>query len=153
MPATRQAQSRRRIRFPSGEALITVQRVPGEFAEVVYVITANKQVIYARGRSRVIYVGRTEAGLQRLCTSAAIRGGKAFSQKRGIRAIKVWPLTWAQGEDVGTAKILERAFLLRFREIHGQIPILNKQGVRMRERDEFDHFRRIAVDRAISGFS
>jgi hypothetical protein len=117
------------------------------------VITSSKLLPYPSGRSYVVYVGRTEAGLRRLCASAAFRGGRAFREQPGIRAISVWPLTWARGRDVGKAKLLERAFLIRFRALYGDIPILNNQGVRMRERDEFTVFRRQAVDRVIRQFS
>ncbi len=152
MRPTASAPSRMRIHFPGGEPLITVRRPPKQFGEVVYVLTANRLIKYAQERSHVVYVGRSDFGLPRLCASAAIRGRRAFQDERGIRSIHVWPLTWATGRDVGTAKVLERAFLLRFREFHGEIPILNKQGTGMRERDEFDFFRRIAVDRVIRQF-
>jgi len=119
---------------------------------LVYVIVQDRKINYATGRSRVAYIGTTGVGAKRIGLSAAFRAPQVFAQ-RGVEELEVRIVTCQSRTNVRSWTKLERALLLTFREMHGEPPICNVQGLRMKETDEFDYFspsrlRRILEDLA-----
>ena len=116
--------------------------------KLVYAILADKRVSYPSGRSRVVYIGTTKKGIGRIARSAAARA-KDILDIHGVREFTVRVITCHPRKRVKTWLKLERAMLLVFKDLHGKVPRCNKQGNRMKERDEFKYFRRRRIERIL----
>jgi hypothetical protein len=106
---------------------ITVTRVSTRQQRICYLIVANKVMKYPNGRSKVVYIGTTQNGVHRLASSAAywadaVLGGHGTTQFE-IRVVRCSP---RQG--VKTWRKLERALLLTFRDLYGDLPRFNTQA-------------------------
>lgn len=122
-------------------AAVSVSRVGiSNGDKLVYVILANRKLNYALGRTRVAYIGTTTRSIARLAVSAAYRAPEILGL-RGVTEFEVRVISCQPRRNVRTWAKLERALLLTFREMYGEIPHCNKQGIRMKERDEFVYFR------------
>jgi hypothetical protein len=125
---------------------------------LVYLLISNKPIRYRKGRSRIAYVGTTSKGIRRIAQSAAYRITQAFDKFRGstrFDAHVVWTTTKRGPQTKKAAKIwklLESAIIIRFRQIHGEAPKLNVHGKKLKPKNEFDVFRRVAIDNLIIGF-
>ncbi len=120
---------------------INVTRVSVRHKKLCYVVTANKVVRYPKGRSRIVYIGTTERGIERLANSAAYRAPNILGSA-GIVHFDVHVVTCGTRQHVKTWRKLERALLLSFRSAHGAPPLSNVHGVKMRETNEFHYFSR-----------
>lgn len=116
--------------------------------KLVYAILADKKVSYPTGRSRVVYLGTTKKGIGRIARSVAARA-KDILDIHGVQEFTVRVITCHPRKNVKTWFKLERAMLLVFKDIYGKIPRCNKQGKRMKERDEFKYFRRKRIERIL----
>ena len=116
--------------------------------KLVYAILADKKVSYPSGRSRVVYIGTTKKGIGRIARSAAARA-KDILDIHGVQEFTVRVITCHPRKSVKTWLKLERAVLLVFKDIYGKAPRCNKQGNRMKERDEFKYFRRKRIERIL----
>jgi len=119
---------------------------------LVYVILADMKIQYAKGRSRVAYIGTTRKGISRVLGSLAYRA-KTILEWRGVRECHVKMVTCAARPGVETWPKLERALLVVFKELYGEVPRCNMQGARMKPRDVFDYFKPSRVRRVIEDLS
>jgi hypothetical protein len=119
---------------------------------LVYVIQADKKLSYLKGRSRIAYIGTTRKGVSRVLGSLAYRA-KTILRWRGVRECHVKLLTCKARRGVETWRKLERALLVVFRELYGEVPRCNRQGSRMKPRDVFKYFRHPRVRRVIEDMS
>lgn len=129
-----------------------VTRVSLGTKKLVYVIVADRKQKYATGRSRIVYIGTTKKGLGRIARSAAYRALTVLDT-RGVQELDVRIVTCRPRQNVETWKKLERAMLLAFRDRHGDVPLCNTQGRRMRETDEFHYFARPRIRRILEDLS
>ncbi len=118
-----------------------VTRVSVVGRKLVYVILAERKQQYTNGKSQVVYIGTTQNGVSRVASSAADKTDKVLSL-RGVRHFTVRIVTCAAKQNVKSWTKLERALILQFRELYGEVPKFNKSGKKIRETDEFKHFRR-----------
>jgi predicted GIY-YIG superfamily endonuclease len=118
---------------------IRVTRVAVSHRKLVYVIVADKKLSYPRGRSRIVYIGTTKNGVNRVAQSAAYRAEKVLNL-HGVEEFAVRIVACRPRQRVKTWKKLERALLLAFREIYGEVPKRNTQGKKMSWRDETEYF-------------
>ena len=58
----------------------------------------------------------------------------------GVKELRFYVVSCRLRQRVKTWHSLERALLLTFREMHGGIPRCNRQGMRMKWRDELRYF-------------
>lgn len=123
---------------------MTVTRVSVSRLKLCYVVTANRVVRYPRGRSRIVYIGTTQRGVERLASSAATRA-PAILGTHGFTHFEVHVVTCAPLQHVKTWRKLERALLLGFRSRYRRVPLLNSHGVAMTEVDEFRYFARTRI--------
>lgn len=107
--------------------------------KAVYFHVANKPIRYSHGRSRVVYIGTTEKGIRRIMGSIAERLDDEFNI-HGVSSIEVHEIGCTPRQRVRTWRKLERASLIIFREMYGEVPWLNKHGESMEETDEFEYF-------------
>lgn len=110
-------------------------------SKLVYILCADRRIKYAGGRSRIVYVGTTKRGIRRVAGSVARRADDIL-QLRGVRRFHARIVTCRPRQRVKTWLVLERALLLEFRKRFGEPPKCNTHGKKIRERDEFDYFRR-----------
>lgn len=132
----------KRLHIAQRDEVLTVTRALRDPTNLVYVVLASKKLRYPEGKSRVAYVGTTGAGIARVASSVAYRSGEVLAL-HGITGAKVSILTCSTRRGVSgrlSARRLERAFLLLFREEFGDVPRFNVQGKGIKEKDEFEFF-------------
>ena len=153
--------SRRRNVNQIFDPVLTVRISATSFKRLVYLLVANRPVRYGKASSRIVYIGTTAKGVLRIASSASKRIQQANTERllRGLQRLDahvVWART-KRGPQTKKGKslwlILERALLMRFREQYGKPPLMNGTGQRMKERNEFDVFRRATIDRIISRYT
>jgi hypothetical protein len=120
---------------------LEVTRIAVGGHKLVYVLTANKKFPYLNGKSCVAYIGTTKKGIQRVASSAASHAEDILAQY-GVKRITARIITCKARPNVKTWVKLERALLLVFREMYGEVPSFNKQGHKIKETDEFEYFKR-----------
>lgn len=144
--------SRRLTIRPIREVAMTVTRASIAKDRVCYMIVADKKQKYKMGRSRVVYIGTTRAGVRRLASSAARRAPKILGL-RGVRSFAVHVVSCRRRPGIKTWLMLERALLLVFREIHGTVPSVNRQGNGIKPHNEFRCFRKSRLKRILEDVS
>lgn len=134
------------------KAVLTVNRFPLNSERLVYVLVANRQLRYRHGRSSIAYIGTTKKGLSRIAESAAFHADEILNL-RGVTNVTAKILTCKSRPNVKTWRKLERAMLLTFREVYGEIPDQNHQGEKIKQTDEFKYFNQSAIRKIIGKLS
>jgi hypothetical protein len=129
---------RARISLKRGAA-IRVERISIGNQKLVYVLLADKKIRYKEGRSRIVYIGTTKNGIDRVAQSVAARADEIFKQ-RGVMEFNARIETCGPRQRVKTWHKLERALLLTFNSIYHQVPLCNGTGHRLVETGEFRLF-------------
>jgi hypothetical protein len=129
-----------------------VTRVTLGKSKLVYVLVADKKIKYELGKSRIVYIGTTKNGTTRIAQSVAARGEDILGI-RGVRAFHARVITCRPRKNVKTWCQLERALLLKFKEMYGEVPICNTQGKGMRRSMEFNYFSETGVSVVIEELS
>lgn len=128
-----------RIKFT--HPVLTLNRVAfGQGNRFVYIIRANKKINYRWGKSRIGYIGTTKKGAGRIASSAVWKGENLLSG-HGIKHLEIMIIRCGRKQAVETWRKLERALLLKFRELFGDIPFANKAGSRLIWNDERKYFK------------
>lgn len=125
-----------------------VTRVSIGKKKLVYVIVTKRALRYPWGRSRIAYIGTTKKGMARFAQSAAAKAQQVLLL-HGVREFSVRIVTCAPRSNVKTWEKLERALLLVFRHKYGALPKCNKQGKKMKQRDEFKYFTRTRLEKIL----
>jgi len=112
---------------------------------------ADRKLKYSYGQSRIVYIGTTKNGMNRIAQSAATHAESVLSL-HGIKSFTVRLVTCTPIQKVKTWHKLERASLILFREIYGEIPECNTVGKSFKEIDEFSIFARERLRRVIKQF-
>ncbi|MHB8405613.1 MAG: hypothetical protein ACYDCJ_09340 [Gammaproteobacteria bacterium] len=120
--------------------------------KLVYVLVADKRLKYKDGKSRIAYVGTTKKGVARIAQSVAARADGILSL-HGVRTFHARVVTCKPRRNVETWKKLERALLLKFRELYGEVPKCNSHGKKMKVIDEFRYFGKTGVENVIEELS
>lgn len=121
-------------------------------SKLVYVLVADKRIKYEKGKSRIAYIGTTKNGVARIAQSVASRANDILSL-HGVRTFHARVVTCKPRQKVATWKKLERALLLEFRELFGEVPRCNSHGKKIKETDEFVFFGRAGVKNVIDELS
>jgi hypothetical protein len=130
-----------------------VERRCVEYTKLVYVVLADRGVDYPTDSSRVVYIGRTSNGFDRISESVnalASPWRKRIFQKLQIDLLTARVVTCTPRQRVQTWAKLERALLGAFREIHGRVPWGNRHGMHLVADSESRFFRRRDVLRVLS---
>jgi len=148
------ARRKRRLRVSlKRQAALRATRVSIGKQKLVYVLVADKKLKYANGKkSRIAYVGTTRKGVARIAQSVAGRAEEILSL-RGVLEFHARVVTCTPRQNVRTWHKLERALLIQFKEMFGEVPKCNSHGSKMKETDEFSYFRRAAVTSVIEELS
>ena len=120
----------------SSKPAIVITRSATRADKLVYVATANKQIKYKNGRSKIVYIGTTKTGAKRIAQSAASKAEKMLSI-HGVSALEFHTVVVRNSvKGLKSWRLLERALILRFREVHSETPKCNVVGKRMKWRHE-----------------
>jgi len=141
---------RLKIKFQKQPA-ITINRLAFRDDKLVYVARANKRIRYPWAHSRIAYIGTTQKGARRIASSAAWKG-ESLLYEYGINHLDFNIVVCGKLSGVESWKKLERALIIRFREIYGAIPKANKSGKNSRWRDEKMYFSQDKLDKIIKEF-
>jgi hypothetical protein len=136
----------------SRDPVMQVDRQGIRAQKLVYVILADRRFDYFDGRSKIVYIGTTQRGLNRIASSVAKRAPEVLAL-RGVRRFEVRVLTCRGRQRVRTWRTLERAMIMVFRDRFGEIPLCNSQGEGLREIDEFRYFSRARLERIVDDLS
>jgi hypothetical protein len=123
-----------------------VTRVSIGKKKLVYAITVKKALKYDWGRSRIVYIGTTKKGMNRIAQSVAARADAVLT-RHGVREFFVRIITCPPRPNVKSWEKLETALLHTFRKQYGSLPKCN--DVLKREGDVFDYFRRDRLEHII----
>ena len=136
----------------SKQPAIVINRVAFRDKKLVYVARANKKLKYPWGRSRISYIGTTKRGAHRVASSAVWKGADLLFQY-GIKHLELNVVTCQKIPGVESWRKLERALLIRFREIYGEIPRANNAGKKMKWKKEKKYFPERQLEKVIEGLS
>lgn len=118
---------------------VTVWRHGQVGERLVYVLRQNRPRRYETGSSRIIYIGTTGKGIDRVLGSLAFRT-REVAGEWGVTDIDVKLVASTPRQRVKSWHKLERAFLLKFVDLYGETPLCNSTGHKMRRTDEFRYF-------------
>jgi len=114
-----------------GEPVLTIHRQTFRTDTLVYIGVANKELSYKFSKkSPIVYIGTTKNGVQRIAQSAAYHASNILGEY-GIHTLNFYHVTCKPKKGLKTWKKLERALIITFREIFGEVPYCNKQGKNM----------------------
>ena len=135
---------------------IVINRVAFKDSKLVYVARANKKIRYPGGgrgdKSKIAYIGTTKIGARRIASSAVWKGADLLFEY-GIKHLELHIVLCGKRPGVESWKKLERALLIRFKELYGAIPKANNQGQKMRWKDERLYFSQDRLDKIIEELS
>jgi hypothetical protein len=117
---------------------IIIGRTAIRAEKLVYVACANKRIRYTYGSSKILYFGTTKAGARRIASSAASKAEK-FLENYGVKELKFHVITSNAIPGLKSWRLVERALIIRFREIHGEPPKGNIVGKHMKWKDEMKY--------------
>lgn len=135
----------------SKHPVLTIGRAALKADRLVYIIKSNKRQKYRFGRSRILYIGTTEVGAYRVAHSAVDKAYK-FLRQYATKELQLYIVTCTRIPGVPTWEKLERALILQFRSIYGDVPRGNKTGMKMKWRDEREYFRTETLEKALMKF-
>ncbi|WP_420008413.1 hypothetical protein [Xanthomonas sacchari] len=121
-------------------------------AKLVYILVADKKLKYVGGKSRIAYIGTTRKGTSRIAQSVAARADVILSI-RGVRSFHARIVTCRPRRKVKTWHYLERALLITFKEMFGEVPACNSHGSNMKRGKEFDYFADYGLELVIEELS
>jgi hypothetical protein len=121
-------------------------------SKLVYVLVADKKLKYTDGKSRIAYIGTTKKGTARIAQSVAARADDILGI-RGVRSFHARVITCRPRRNVKTWHYLERALLIKFRELYGEVPACNSHGSNMKRGKEFDYFADHGLEQVIEELS
>lgn len=147
------------LRLPPQPAL-TVTRASTGKDTLVYVFVSDRKHKYKSGRSRIVYIGKTENGIARVTASASERANEILAE-HGVLSFQA-RLVHYSAEQIDLRRkwlrsppiLLERALIIVFVELFGVRPLCNRTGHRMKARyGEFDKFSKGRIKMIIEDLS
>ena len=132
---------RARIRLDKGQ--LTLSRITTSQLGLVYVLTANKSLRYKFGKSSIAYIGTTKRGLKRIAESVADKADSIL--KRGVTKLTAHFLFCRGRRGAQVWRKLERALIISFREMYGEVPRHNSHGKGLQWGDEANYFSHSAL--------
>ncbi len=119
---------------------------------LVYVIKASKELKYGSKWSKIAYIGTTKRGLSRIASSVAYRANKILTL-HGVKSFTVAIVSCRQRQHVRTWFRLERALLVKFKDMFGSVPVCNSKGTKMKHQGVWDLFSETRAQQIIDRLS
>ena len=118
----------------------------------MYLLVGPKPVRYHDGKSRIVYIGTTKKGADRIAVSAAYRAQDILAM-HGFRQMDVYVVSCKSKQGLKGWRYLEQALLAEFRVNYLDLPRFNIQGKKLKFSDKLESlFRRKAIDRVLMQF-
>lgn len=130
----------RKLRIRNGGIVVHVDRSIINYSNAVYLLVSPRLHAYPKGRTRILYIGRTRKGAERVLSSVSDRLWEAFPKLHGVDSLDVYIVDWKGRKALNSSRYAERAFLVAFRQLYGTVPRLNEMGKRMGTNGAFDWF-------------
>lgn len=118
---------------------IVIRRNVTKSEKLVYIACGNRKFKYQYGKSKIVYIGTTKTGANRIAQSAANKA-KSLFDLHGLKELEFYIVTCGIMQNVKTWKKFERALILTFRQVYGEPPKSNTQGKRIKWTDEKKYF-------------
>lgn len=121
---------RLKVKKVSVKPVLTVRRIAGNgkgnlnFSKLVYIAVANKARKYKFGKSPIVYIGTTARGLVRILESAGVKSEEILSD-HGVTKLDFHVVICTSRQRLQSWKLLERALIMRFRDLYGDVPWKN----------------------------
>jgi hypothetical protein len=131
---------------------VTVTRNAITREKLVYIACANKKRDYRNGASKIVYIGTTQSGADRIASSAAAIARRLLSNY-GVKHLEFFVVASAPRQKVKTWRKLERGLIITFRDIFGETPVVNNHGKKMKWEDELDYFTSTRLKSVIEKYS
>ncbi len=140
----------RRSKISGGakDAAVTLTRIAVHAEKLVYVLVGNKPKKYGNRRSRIVYIGTTRKGVDRVLGSVASKARQALAD-HGTKRIDVYVFTARPRKHVAMWRKLEQALLLSFKDAYGCVPRYNTHGKNMEWTDQEDYLSAAGVKSVI----
>lgn len=120
----------------STNPIIRIHRESAEANKLVYIAVANRMFRYSRwGKSRIVYIGMTKVGVNRVASSAAHKAAEILKEFN-CKHLDFYTIHASGHQGVALWEKLERALIIRFREIMGDVPRFNRLYKYAQWRDE-----------------
>lgn len=131
---------------------VTITRTATKASELVYIAVANRPIKYPLGSSRIIYIGTTKNGAERIAASAAAKANQMLGL-HGVKKLELYVVTCSFMAKVKTWHKLERGLILSFKDLYGEPPKCNVVGKNMRWTDELEFFTKRRLSGVIGQYS
>ena len=133
----------------SKDAAVTVTRIAVGKENLVYVIAGNKRTPYGKFKSRIVYIGTTKRGINRVLGSVAGKARQALAS-HGTNRIEVHVYSVKPRQNVKMWRKLERGLILAFKDLYGDhIPKFNSQGKGFKWTNEDAYFAKAGLKNII----
>jgi len=133
---------------PHTEPALIVTRDAVNAEKLVYVARANKKFSYHLQKSSIAYIGTTKNGIDQITGSAADKA-RDLLEHHGVERLSFFVVTCRPEKNVQSWKYLEKALIIRFREIYGEVPIANDVYKNAPRGKEFDYFTDDSLDKVL----
>ncbi|MFA5839855.1 MAG: hypothetical protein WC890_04270 [Candidatus Margulisiibacteriota bacterium] len=140
-----------RIRFSNDPALIITRNAVKD-SKLCYIACTNKKIKYPWGTSRIVYIGTTKKGANRLATSAAFRAPEIL-KRHGLKDCRFYAITCTCRQGLESWKKLEKDLILSFKSRYGAIPSCNKQHVNTHPSKQSGLFGYQQLEKTIQNFT
>lgn len=137
---------------PRKAPALVVSREAVNAEKLVYVACANKKIQYPLKKSAIAYIGTTKKGVDRITGSAA-KQARDLLEHHGVQKLSFFIVTCRPEKNVESWKLLERALIIRFRELHGCIPKGNDKFKNAPRSKEFGYFTDASLDKVITQYA
>lgn len=131
---------------------VTITRTATKASELVYIAVANKTINYSFGKSRIVYIGTTKNGAERIAASAAAKAAQMLGL-HGVKHLELFVVTSTSMSKIKTWHKLERGLILAFKDKYGEPPKCNIVGKNMRWTDEQIYFTKERLNGVIFKYS
>lgn len=132
---------------------VTITRNAVRLEKLVYIACANKPFKYHNGgKSRIVYIGTTKSGADRIAQSAA-KKAKELLIGFGVTRLDFFTISCGKRKKVQTWRKLERGLILSFKSLFGEPPKANKHGRKMSQTNELNYFTRDRLESIVKMYS
>ena len=136
---------------PRNKPAIIITREAIRDEKLVYFIRANKRIKYPWAHSSIVYIGMTSAGAHRMASSAAHKAYDILKLGR-FRKLEIFVVTSWKLPGKASWPMLERAFVVKFKEIYGAVPERNKAFKNAKWRNERNYFNVSKLERILKSY-
>jgi hypothetical protein len=111
----------------AGKTAMTLTKIAVSVENLAYILVADRAQPYGRKKSKIVYIGTTRKGVDRIAGSIAAKARTAL-KLHGVKTVEAHVYSCRGRSRVQMWRLLERGLLVAFRERYGRLPEYNRQG-------------------------